>query len=694
MRLPSLWLFVGLISLLEVVNGAVYPGGNQACNGRTRVRRSWTSLSSTDKRLFRDAVGDSMKNGLFMEFVNLHMEKRGNLQSHYTSAFVYWHRSLTLAFENMLRSLKPAYRCLTIPYWPVFDEYARQASKACSPSLHGCSPAINEICGSPTKSFGEYTYRRLMINGRQAEGACYNTYPCNNAYMGCALRGNVDTTPLPPLSSFGSITNLFVKNSYGEFARSLLGGVHGAIHSSVKGYMYIFASPADPIFYLWHATVDMIAASYHDCKVGRTNMAKPEVKKSSPYTYQKFQIRANVPAPPGTLDSLLMYNRNEDLYQLHDPRTTNSRIAQFFAPYGNTIWKIADTRTIDDYSYEYAYLPSWQANILKKPFCPFTAGSARRRLSLVVEKNVTESTSTTNPTSSSISNPTTGSTFDSIHNPTAGSMSNPTTGSMTDPTTGSSSDPTAGSTAGPTSNPSTSPTTGSMSGPTSGSISGSAIGSSSGSQSEENASSSGSSGSLDNSSAQSLEGSSFGSISGSTGSNSNSSSGSVSGFVSTSSSDSNSGSGSGTESESESGVVPIEMQSDYLVDETSTNIPGKEYHDWYEKVTEKLDEIYPNDVVKQAQELDLMECVSFRQLYGSRDYVAPFLKGQNTSTSRCQQNGDEVFEGKKNTSIIVVGYKPEDVKIAPGVKPAKPISGMRFPPVIPHPVPPVHHSCK
>lgn len=62
-------------------------GTNTAC-GKERVRKSWKSLTVTEKTLYKQALTSAMKTREFFEFSKIHMDDMSERQAHDTCAFL------------------------------------------------------------------------------------------------------------------------------------------------------------------------------------------------------------------------------------------------------------------------------------------------------------------------------------------------------------------------------------------------------------------------------------------------------------------------------------------------------------------------------------------------------------------------------------------------------------------------------
>lgn len=95
------------------------------CNETERVRLSWDMMKAAGtSELYTAAVNQAVSKGYQEMFSNVHNEQGQNInEAHNSAGFIFWHRRYLLAYENMLRSLDPAFECLTIPYWNYFSHY-------------------------------------------------------------------------------------------------------------------------------------------------------------------------------------------------------------------------------------------------------------------------------------------------------------------------------------------------------------------------------------------------------------------------------------------------------------------------------------------------------------------------------------------------------------------------------------------
>ncbi len=126
-------------------------GKAYGCCG-TRVRKSWDALDADEKATFKSAVALAMDKGLYERFVSMHREILSHASSHNTCGFLFWHRQYLLGFENMLRSLKPEFACLTLPYYDFVQDNVKLLSGQCK-DIKSCSSIVNELGSATPRSF-------------------------------------------------------------------------------------------------------------------------------------------------------------------------------------------------------------------------------------------------------------------------------------------------------------------------------------------------------------------------------------------------------------------------------------------------------------------------------------------------------------------------------------------------------------
>lgn len=241
-----------------------------------RIRKPWDALTTTEQETYVSAIEVAMERGLYAIFVGIHYEAANERQAHATCGFLGWHRKYLLAFENMLRSLGPDYVCVTIPYWDYFAEYVRFTSGECR-SISRCASITRGLGGSdgPFQTVnipGSGGVGGQCSRGRPNQNACplatgsSGSASCSN----CMPRGDWGTSMFPPGLGYGSISSLLSGGrGYAVLTEQVQRGFHNTVHSTLEGIMGTLASPADPIFFSHHCTIDLAYQLHHKCHFGR-----------------------------------------------------------------------------------------------------------------------------------------------------------------------------------------------------------------------------------------------------------------------------------------------------------------------------------------------------------------------------------------------------------------------------------------
>lgn len=245
----------------------------RTATGQIRIRRDWDVLDEWDREQYLDAVETAIERGYHDAFARFHAEKMANVQAHETCGFFLWHRRFTLAYENMLRSLEPRFRCLTIPFWDIFDDYKRQVSPAekdkwCR-SYGTCASIVNDLGGLVDSD----AFYDRQFNGIMVDGHLHNRPPVQNLYddnqNSGIIRYDMWFDPIPPSADGPDLVrDLFGGNrspSLATFWRRLQRGIHDDVHDTIGGFMRTHMSPIDPTFFPWHSTIDLIGFLYETC---------------------------------------------------------------------------------------------------------------------------------------------------------------------------------------------------------------------------------------------------------------------------------------------------------------------------------------------------------------------------------------------------------------------------------------------
>ncbi|CAH0486599.1 unnamed protein product [Peronospora farinosa] len=344
-------LWILSVALLALISRLAHVEA-QACG--SRLRKDWDMLTATEKTTYQNAIRASMDSGAYIKFVEMHTEMRSEMEAHQQCMFIYWHRLLLIAFENMLRGQGAAYACVTVPYFNWIVASARVTSGACN-SFGNCLDITRELGG-----FTSGTQRTLNINGVDNSGRCINTPPLDRfcerssltgtACARCVPRSDWSTVRVPSSASYASVrAQVFNGANIGEMASLVERGCHNNVHANLDGTMGTFASPADPIFWSHHATVDLLHVVFHKCRVG-TNRLTFEQKASHPVAWMSCARRDSGIFRP--TDTLTMRPGEEGINSI--PGSSDPLLGRFFAGVPNQFAGLMDIRDLGTSSYGYA----------------------------------------------------------------------------------------------------------------------------------------------------------------------------------------------------------------------------------------------------------------------------------------------------------------------------------------------------
>ena len=217
-----------------------------------RIRKAWHRLTRQEKDLYLDAVEISLERKHNVHFTALHMDSQSNMEAHNTCGFLVWHRTFTLAYENMLRSLSPRFKCITVPYWDFFRDYAKMIQGECS-NMEECSEFLQEMGGggrSGTEKLVKINKRTFETSGCCTERPCKTFCESESKCSNCLPRGDWRNIQFAPTMDYSSIvaTLLGAKN-YEKANKNIQRGVHDDFHDIAGGAFSTFASTSDPVFF-------------------------------------------------------------------------------------------------------------------------------------------------------------------------------------------------------------------------------------------------------------------------------------------------------------------------------------------------------------------------------------------------------------------------------------------------------------
>jgi tyrosinase len=233
-------LFIVLLIILSVFLISVQ---SQAC--ASRIRRSWYSLTTSEKRLYVNAIIQLKNSGLYDVFVDMHADENNYQFAHGHPPFFTWHRYYLLRFEDSLRALGGKYSCITLPYWPWETDARRETSSAVYQYYGG----PNEIDSNGCVNGGAFS-GWLHENGQDCLTRAFDQ---SVSFVGEAQLIDIITGE----PSYG--------DDNGGFRVAIEAAPHASVHNFIAGDMANMDSPNDPFFFLHHTNVDRIWWIWEDC---------------------------------------------------------------------------------------------------------------------------------------------------------------------------------------------------------------------------------------------------------------------------------------------------------------------------------------------------------------------------------------------------------------------------------------------
>ncbi|KDO33849.1 hypothetical protein SPRG_01728 [Saprolegnia parasitica CBS 223.65] len=352
--------FYSLFSALAALVAAqtiVFPTSAPVSCPVPAIRQSWLNMTATDQQTYLDAVGIAMDKGYHFNFLQILSEPSTYFEYYSTCGWAYSSRRLLLAYQNMLRSLGPAYACITIPYWDYFADNAQIQTGTCDGTLGNCSSILTGMggnAGAPTS---------LTIDGISVSGAATTSYPLNRfcelyniSCSGYVPRGpDWNTTIFPSGFGYATMANMLKRaTSFYSFTFGLKNGIHNSLHLALGGAMVDAGrTMADPLFFSQHAALDMMVQVYIECYFG-TNRTVAK-KLSSPWAFSICapSIAEMPKAPRVTSNITQRLPQSFENYTTIVDAANHPVIGQFFASTPPAYFSYVDTTDMGALSYNY-----------------------------------------------------------------------------------------------------------------------------------------------------------------------------------------------------------------------------------------------------------------------------------------------------------------------------------------------------
>ncbi|KAE9187590.1 hypothetical protein PF005_g20389 [Phytophthora fragariae] len=342
-----LWILsVGLLALLSRLAEVEA----QTCG--SRLRKDWDMLTTTEKTTYKNAIAAAMDSGAYIKFVEMHTEMRSEMEAHRQCMFIYWHRLILVAFENMLRGQGAAYACVTVPYFNWIVASARVTAGTCN-SFGNCMAITSELGGSSSG-----VQRTLAINGINNSGRCVNVSPLNHfcqltsttgtACAKCVPRSDWNAARVPTSTGYASVRQqVFNGRNIGQMSPLVEQGCHNNVHANLASTMGTFASPSDPIFWSHHAMIDLLHVIFHKCRVGTARLTFAQ--KASSVGWTSCARRDTGTFSP--TDVITMRTGERGVNPI--PGQNDPKIGRFFTGVPNQFAGLMDVRDLGTSSYGY-----------------------------------------------------------------------------------------------------------------------------------------------------------------------------------------------------------------------------------------------------------------------------------------------------------------------------------------------------
>ncbi|KAI9167905.1 Tyrosinase ustQ [Paramyrothecium foliicola] len=265
-------------------------------------RVEWRQLPDQDKKSYLDSVlcmttkpsRLGLNSTLYDDFPWAHARVNDNI--HAVASFLPWHRWFVHLYEEAVREC--GYTG-SFPYW----DWTIDAGNVPNSPIWNAETGFGGN-GSPDRVEEGGSQRRQCVD----DGPFKNVRP---AYFGsgkedhCLSRtwnagGNTVGDMMAFAYTKAVVDNIQKLDTFLEYANSLEGRPHGAVHVGIGGDMMPSTSPNDPIFFLHHAQVDRLWTLWQN--------ADPLARESD-YEGNKLQNKWDGTTPPAaSLDDIMEFS--------------------------------------------------------------------------------------------------------------------------------------------------------------------------------------------------------------------------------------------------------------------------------------------------------------------------------------------------------------------------------------------------
>ncbi|OPG06521.1 hypothetical protein B1R27_17105 [Streptomyces sp. GKU 895] len=290
--------------------------------------------------------------------------------AHWNIGFCAWHRQYVRQFEKALQAEVPG---VTVPYWDWTDHTGaldRLFTGGFLGSLHSGTPAplTDSVLRSPVPPAERPAWWPTDIPG--AKG--FPIHPLLAEGFGTRLaRGRGALTWPPGTAQIAQLEQL-VRQQPGAhpfwffwaaleegFMAQAAGGspvftpTHNTGHNFIGGHMSGAFSPNDPVFWLHHANVDRLWATWQTRRLAAVPGSKPKDHYPPP---QQPSPSTGKPQPPGhgLNDRMWPWVGATPGYETAQPPQLKALLPDFSGDDAVTVLDVLDTQTMDAAGYRYA----------------------------------------------------------------------------------------------------------------------------------------------------------------------------------------------------------------------------------------------------------------------------------------------------------------------------------------------------
>lgn len=374
----------------------VPPGANAFCprpKRSSRARRDWNDLDDDEKELFVEAIETAVDRGVWRPFVDFHADERTAIYAHDTCAFPHWHRRFASAMENALRDLAARFACLALPYWNLEEDFRDQNRGLCD-SFGTCSRVARELGGRTLDRASNGTTTREHASelsvGRAVTGRPLSRLRDDHGEIGVVRSATLLENRVPLSCSRGRIKDLFRIEEFAKFGRRLQRTVHDHVHDAIGGTLPTMSSPADPLFYVLHSTIDMYLYVWEECRLDPAAVRVPTNATLFPAPLWAFYETTEKCAHDNLAQAYFPRVRSTDEFYVKvgdDDVRDDPIVGKYFRDAFNFA-ETAVVRNLRHNEFTYETLPRSLREVLTDPeLCPNAAAPDWRWAGINVEEN-------------------------------------------------------------------------------------------------------------------------------------------------------------------------------------------------------------------------------------------------------------------------------------------------------------------